>query len=118
MFAVLALFLLSQSLLEHSLLKGLAPCTLLPGLTWVTPPYTFSKLGMSSSVSPCRKSSPIVIIRESSMEILKNHGHILHGIFVEQRGGRGDLLLCLFQYAHISYWEHQHPQCKEKGSDL
>lgn len=37
-------------------------------------PYTFSKLGTSSSASPRGRSSPITIIREfPSVEILKTH---------------------------------------------
>lgn len=67
------LFLLPQSFLGHFPLKGLAPSTLLPGLAWVTSPYNFSKLGMSSSASLCGKSSPVIIIRESPVGILKNH---------------------------------------------
>lgn len=93
-FAVLALFLSSQSLLELSLLEGLAPCSLLPGLTWVTSPYTFSKLGTSSSASPCGKSSPIIIIRKSpSVEILKNPLDTSSRESLWSRGvGWGDLL--------------------------
>lgn len=82
------MFLLSQSLLGHFLLKVLAPCTLLPRLTWVAFPYTFSKLGMSNSASLCGKSSPVIIIRKSlSVGILR--GHILQGTLVKQRGGMG-----------------------------
>lgn len=94
--------MLSRPLLGHSLLEGSAPCTLLPRLTWVTSPYTFSKLGTSSSASPRGKSSPITIIREfPSVEILKTHLDTSSREPSWSRVGWGDLQLCLPFYPVI-----------------
>lgn len=83
----LKMFLLSQSFLGCFPLKGLAPSTLLPRLTWVTSPYTFSKLGMSSSASLWEVQSRHHHQEISCGDTQKPSGHIFQGTLVEQRGG-------------------------------